>query len=475
MILRHRSLNCIFKVLSVVILLSVVLMSSGCTIMVVRGEVDDTEESSSYSSIATPIPQTATQVSDKEKPEESESIKKQVSVTGRLGCKAENKINEDMKQLIIGYYDARYEALGRLESVSLAEYFDVTNIYGKLYSDFNDYVLDYLVYVRNARTADLSYEKADYRIIVSDVEFSGIYCDVKYMIYEAVDFACTGLTSYSAYMEVEAKIKKTENGYRFVKLIEDTDVNILFEEKVVEYLGYDYEEYHLKELAVSSSLQSEQMMKSISAKLKAKADEDIKRQAIILEKVNENPERFKFTVTAENPYNADKAVEYSYKWAGKNTIKRNPEYSDYSIFGGNCQNYVSQCLYESGIPMDCVGGAYKQWKWYSDYVNEYSSAWGRSTSWSGTEYFYQYCKENTGGGLVAKTTKVIYAAKPGDVMQYVVDDWASHSVIVSKIIYDDDGNIVEILVNSNTTDHVDYPLTAYGYTDIRLIHIAGYN
>ena len=60
-------------------------------------------------------------------------------------------------------------------------------------------------------------------------------------------------------------------------------------------------------------------------------------------------------------------------------------------------------------------------------------------------------------------------------MQYVVDDWARHSVIVSKVIYDEEGNVVEILVNSNTTDHIDYPLTAYGYTEIRLIRINGYN
>ena len=66
-------------------------------------------------------------------------------------------------------------------------------------------------------------------------------------------------------------------------------------------------------------------------------------------------------------------------------------------------------------------------------------------------------------------------AQPGDIIQYVVDGWAHHSVIVTKLIYDDDGNVVDLLINSNTTDRVDYPMSAYGYTDIRLIKIIGYN
>ena len=48
-------------------------------------------------------------------------------------------------------------------------------------------------------------------------------------------------------------------------------------------------------------------------------------------------------------------------------------------------------------------------------------------------------------------------------------------MIVTKVIYDDDSNVVDLLINSNTTDRVDYPMSAYGYTDMRLIKIIGYN
>ncbi len=445
---------------------------SGCTIIRVKGELP--YESTSADTSA-PVPPVMLQT---EKTEEiiplPDTEKKSVSVTKVFENLTEKTIPATVRNILINYYDERYEALGRLEPVSLAHYFETNDKYGNMYAEFNDTVLDYLIYVRKNRTADLSYKKADYRISVTDCHESEYYYNITYMIYEAVDFACTGKTSYSGWMEVDAKFKKiNDTSYKLVELAEDTDVNILFEEKVMKYLGYD--EFCLKDINIPDGLQAERMLESINKALKASADKDIKKQAEFLEKVNAQPHRYVFNITAKNPYNYKKAVAYSYKWAGKNEIVRNSEYSDFSQFGGNCQNYVSQCLHESGIPMDYTGNADQQWKWYSDYVNEYGTAWGRSTSWSGTEYFYNYCKNNTGSGLVAVSTAVIYAAKPGDIMQYVVDDWASHSVIVSDIIYDDDGNIIEILINSNTTDHVDYPLTAYGYTDIRLIHIVGYN
>ncbi len=63
---------------------------------------------------------------------------------------------------------------------------------------------------------------------------------------------------------------------------------------------------------------------------------------------------------AEHPYNREEAVAYARQWAGE----RNPQWQVYDGMGGNCMNFVSQCLYASGIPMDESGSA--QWYWYSD-------------------------------------------------------------------------------------------------------------
>ena len=275
-------------------------------------------------------------------------------------------------------------------------------------------------------------------------------------------------------MEVEAQVSKgTDGKYKFDILAEDTDVNLLIEERVMDYLGYDYDEYYLKDMKIPDNTDCDKMYSGILKTLKSEAEADITEQEQMLSDYNASPDSFKTTKTAKHKYDRDKAVAYSYKWVDGEKVIRNPAYSDYAVYGGNCQNYVSQALFTSGIPMDWSGD--QQWKWFDDEGDLSESPTGRSGSWSGTEYFYEYCNKNTGKGLVAETDGNIFSAQPGDVIQYVVDGWAHHSVIVTKVIYDDDGNVVDLLINSNTTDRVDYPMSAYGYTNIRLIRIIGYN
>jgi len=48
-------------------------------------------------------------------------------------------------------------------------------------------------------------------------------------------------------------------------------------------------------------------------------------------------------------------------------------------------------------------------------------------------------------------------------------------VIITKVVRDDQGNVLDYLVNSNTTDRINYPASAYGYSDLRLIKILGWN
>ena len=53
-------------------------------------------------------------------------------------------------------------------------------------------------------------------------------------------------------------------------------------------------------------------------------------------------------------YNAGKAVSYAQKWA----YKRNPSYHDYSNEGGDCANFVSQCLIAGGLGISSCSGSY---------------------------------------------------------------------------------------------------------------------
>ena len=68
-------------------------------------------------------------------------------------------------------------------------------------------------------------------------------------------------------MEVEAQISKgTDGKYRFDILAEDTDVNLLIEKRVMSYLGYDYEEYYLKDMKIPDNLDYDKMYSSILKK-----------------------------------------------------------------------------------------------------------------------------------------------------------------------------------------------------------------
>ena len=428
-----------------------------------EGENSSVQESESSSSEAEAIP-----VTDTAEPEKITLVSGEVTTDGGV------KLPDEIKQLLLDYTSDKYEYTGELEYKSLSQYFNADNTYGELYAGFCNASLQYLIYERQSRSADLSYDEASFAINVESATVKkGIYT-INYTISEKVSFAICDTPAMSCGMEVEAQVSKgTDGKYKFDILAEDTDVNLLIEERGMDYLGYDYDEYYLKDMKIPDNTDCDKMYSGILKTLKSEAETDITEQEQMLSDYNASPDSFKTTKTAKHKYDRDKAVAYSYKWIDGEKVIRNPAYSDYAVYGGNCQNYVSQALFASGIPMDWSGD--QQWKWFDDEGDLSESPTGRSGSWSGTEYFYEYCNKNTGKGLVAETDGNIFSAQPGDVIQYVVDGWAHHSVIVTKVIYDDDGNVVDLLINSNTTDRVDYPMSAYGYTDIRLIRIIGYN
>ena len=469
---RYRRKNTKLKKLAVIGISAVVVIGAFLALLgfVKHGnesgtssDIDIAQEQEETSSDVETLP-----VADTAEPEKITLVSGEVTAGNKV------KLPDEIKQLLLDYTSDKYQYMGELEYKSLSKYFNTDKTYGKLYAGFCNTSLQYLIFARKSHSADLSYDEASFVINVEKAGVkSGVYT-VNYTISEKITFALSDTPAESCGMEVEAQISKGADGsYRFDILAEDTDVNLLIEERVMDYLGYDYDEYYLKDMKIPDNLDADKMYAGILQSLKADAETNITEQEKMLSDYNANPDSFKPTKTAKHEYDRDKAVAYSYKWVDGEKVIRNPDYNDYSIYGGNCQNYVSQALYASGIPMDWSGN--EQWKWFDDEsdLSEYPT--GRSGSWSGTEYFYEYCNKNTGKGLVAETDGNIFSAQPGDVIQYVVDGWAHHSVIVSKVIYDDNGNVVDLLINSNTTDRVDYPMSAYGYTNIRLIKIIGYN
>ena len=172
---------------------------------------------------------------------------------------------------------------------------------------------------------------------------------------------------------------------------------------------------------------------------------------------------------AANAYDRQAAVAYAKQW-----VNRNDEWPDYSMSGGNCQNFVSQCLLAGGIPMDSSGDAV--WKWYGDTPNNLPQMAGRSASWSGVDEFLQYAASNTGSGMVAVADADYYSGEIGDVLILGYDEEnLYHAVIITDVVTDEEGNVVDYLVHSNTANQESFPASAYGYTYQVLVKICGWN
>ena len=144
------------------------------------------------------------------------------------------------------------------------------------------------------------------------------------------------------------------------------------------------------------------------------------------------------------------AVEYARKWA----LDRNPKYYNYDNIGGDCTNFISQCIYAGIGEMN-----YSGYGWY------YIDGNRKSPSWTGVEYLYDFLINNKYEGprglLINKKDIEI-----GDVIQLSFDgNIFGHTLIVTFI------NNGIIKVCAHTIDSKDRDLTSYNYEKVRFIKI----
>lgn len=152
-------------------------------------------------------------------------------------------------------------------------------------------------------------------------------------------------------------------------------------------------------------------------------------------------------------YNRQKAVSYAKKWA----LSRNPDYYNFENIGGDCTNFISQCLYAGSAVMNYT----PTFGWF------YTDAENRTASWTGVEFLYNFLVSNKSVGPFAVETDK-YSLTYGDVIQLGRADGSFyHSLIVLSNNY---GNIQ---VAAHTYDTVDTPLSEYVYNNIRFLHIQG--
>jgi len=156
-------------------------------------------------------------------------------------------------------------------------------------------------------------------------------------------------------------------------------------------------------------------------------------------------------------YDVTKAIHYAHTYS----MSRNPKYLDFSNLGGDCTNFISQCLYAgSGVSNDTP-----VYGWY--YINAYN----RSASWSGARFLYKFLTKNEGIGPFAIEV-TLPEILPGDVIQFAKNNGLIyHSLIVVEIGHPITAD--NVLVSTHTVD-VDYmPLSSYDYEVAHFLHIEG--
>jgi len=156
-------------------------------------------------------------------------------------------------------------------------------------------------------------------------------------------------------------------------------------------------------------------------------------------------------------YNRRAAVAYAQKWA----FARNKRFYDFEDIGGDCTNFVSQCLYAGCGVMNYspVDG------WY--YINSDD----RSPSWTGVTFLRDFLLTNEGAGVYGEETP-LSRLLPGDVIQF--ENSAGrlyHTVIVSYVFYPVIPS--NIYVCAHSVDSRNRRLSTYNYAAAYGIHISG--
>ncbi len=163
-------------------------------------------------------------------------------------------------------------------------------------------------------------------------------------------------------------------------------------------------------------------------------------------------------------YNASAAVNYAIKYAMIPNVK---QFKDYTNLGGDCTNFISQCLYAGGLP--------------KDYVDPYTWYWDSDThraNWTGVNDLYTYLVNNNSSsshnfGVYA------YSSNHGTVsLGHVVQlsdskgVWYHSMIIVQEIERSSNDTVQDYLVAQHSDNGI-YPLSSK-MGKKRYIHIDGY-
>jgi hypothetical protein len=159
-------------------------------------------------------------------------------------------------------------------------------------------------------------------------------------------------------------------------------------------------------------------------------------------------------------YQRERAVAYARRWA----FDRNRLFYDFAGVGGDCTNFVSQCV----LAGSCVMNFTPDFGWYYRTVSDRAPAWsGVDAFWSFFTGAPDFASVNGGIGPFGREA-ASQELELGDVVQLGREDGSYyHTLLVTGRRGE------ELLVAAHTNDALDRPLSSYRAARKRFLHIRG--
>ena len=379
-----------------------------------------------------------------EEPSKEEDKPDEVGTNYLNDVKYTVNVDKEIEDVIVEFLNVYYNSIKELKENDMTYLFKDSSSEQAL---INQTALSLLIETRKLKPNDLSLDKAKYDLNFTEVTTNGNTVNVTVLENNYLNFEFM--------KEIESKIYNIENEFTLEKV--DGEYKITKYNKVQDFFVMITDLYSSGGKNKLDQIKQD-YLNLINDKLKKDREDynDFLNGTGITRR------------TCDHEYNREEALKQTV-WVNK----RDPEWIK---FDSNCQNFASQVLYSGGIPMDYTGSAsqYLQWKMYDESYNENEVNQGYVYTWTYVPYFREYAKNNTGYGLCADVDVNLYYAEAGDVIHVGTTGPTRHALVVIGD-YKVDGKTVDILVNSNTVDLENYPISAYSYPYVSLIKVYGWN
>ena len=362
----------------------------------------------------------------------------------------DGEIDEKIQDIIVKYMDSYFKSITTLKEIDMTNLF-CDDAYEEAY--INQTAISLLINSRKLERNKMTISNAKYDITFDDIDNKNDTVTVKVLENDYFHF--------DFMKDIESKVYEVENTFVLKKI--DNTYKIISLRKVQDFYVMITNEYKTGKSDKDAKKELDKMKEDYISDFKDEVS-DFKTYLNRYENKEDT-----ITKTCDYKYDRTKALNYAKKYV----TSRNSEWSNYSEYGGNCQNFASQVVYSGGVPMDLQGDAI--WKYYGDTLSETKSKIGRSTSWTGVTFFYDYAKANKGYGLCAEVDINPFYAEAGDIGQVGYNNIYKHTVVIVGNIKDNNGKTTDLLINSNSINLENYPLSGYVYPNKRVIKILGWN